>query len=70
MGKGFVSFLITLSATKNWATFEFNNCPELTITQRAKIRPIWSPRDRCYDFKNIFVEKFCKKVGVFDSKQS
>jgi hypothetical protein len=26
--------------------------------------------DRCYDFKNIFAEKFSKKIGVFDSKQS
>jgi hypothetical protein len=22
-------------------------------------------RDRCYDFKNIFAEKFGKKIGVF-----
>jgi hypothetical protein len=28
---------------------------------------IW---DRCYDFKNIFAEKFSEKIGVFDSKQS
>jgi hypothetical protein len=27
-------------------------------------------RDRCYDFKNIFAEKFGGKIGVFDSKQS
>jgi hypothetical protein len=27
-------------------------------------------RDRCYDFKNIFAEKFSEKNGVFDSKQS
>jgi hypothetical protein len=27
-------------------------------------------RDRCYDFLNIFAEKFCEKIGVFDSKQS
>jgi hypothetical protein len=33
----------------------------------AKIRPIW---DRCYDFLKIFAEKICKKIGVFDSKQS
>jgi hypothetical protein len=25
--------------------------------------------DRCYDFWNIFAEKFSKKIGVFDSKQ-
>jgi hypothetical protein len=25
---------------------------------------------RCYDFKNIFAEKFCEKIGVLDSKQS
>jgi hypothetical protein len=24
--------------------------------------------DRCYDFKNIFSEKNCKNIGVFDSK--
>jgi hypothetical protein len=27
-------------------------------------------RDRCYDFKNIFAEKFGKNIGVFESKQS
>jgi hypothetical protein len=26
--------------------------------------------DRCYDFLNIFVEKFSEKIGVFGSKQS
>jgi hypothetical protein len=26
--------------------------------------------DRCYDFLNIFDEKFSEKIGVFDSKQS
>jgi hypothetical protein len=25
---------------------------------------------RCYDFLNIFAEKFSEKNGVFDSKQS
>jgi hypothetical protein len=29
-----------------------------------------SARDRCYDFLNIFAEKFSEKIGVFDSKQS
>jgi hypothetical protein len=24
---------------------------------------------RCYDFLNIFAEKFSEKIGVFDSKQ-
>jgi hypothetical protein len=27
-------------------------------------------RDRCYDFLNIFAEKFSEKKGVFYSKQS
>jgi hypothetical protein len=26
--------------------------------------------DRCYDYLNIFAEKFGKKIGVFGSKQS
>jgi hypothetical protein len=30
----------------------------------------YSIRDRCYDFKNIFAEKFCDKIAIFDSKQS
>jgi hypothetical protein len=29
-----------------------------------------SCRDRCYDYLNIFAEKFSEKIGVFDSKQS
>jgi hypothetical protein len=27
-------------------------------------------RGRCYDFLDIFAEKFSEKIGVFDSKQS
>jgi hypothetical protein len=27
-------------------------------------------RDQCYDFKNIFAEKFSEKIGVFYSKQT
>jgi hypothetical protein len=34
------------------------------------IVPVNATRDRCYDFLNIFAEKFCEKIGVFDSKQS
>jgi hypothetical protein len=26
-----------------------------------------SPRDRCYDLKNIFAKKISEKIGVFDS---
>jgi hypothetical protein len=26
--------------------------------------------DRCYDFLNIFAEKFSEDIGVFDAKQS
>jgi hypothetical protein len=29
-----------------------------------------SSRDRCYDFVNLFAEKFSEKIGVFDSNQS
>jgi hypothetical protein len=39
----------------------------------ARLHQIGGPnqvRDRCYDFKNIFAEKFGEKIGVFDSKQS
>jgi hypothetical protein len=28
----------------------------------ASAKVIW---DRCYDFKNIFAEKFCKNIAVF-----
>jgi hypothetical protein len=27
----------------------------------------YATRDRCYDFRNIFAEKNCEKIGVFDS---
>jgi hypothetical protein len=29
-----------------------------------------TPCDRCYDFLNIFAEKFSKNIGIFYSKQS
>jgi hypothetical protein len=28
------------------------------------------PWDRCYDFLDIFAEKFSEKIGIFDAKQS
>jgi hypothetical protein len=47
--------------------FKKKNCTYKTIAQQAKIRPI---RDQCYDFLNIFADKFGEKISVFDSKQS
>jgi hypothetical protein len=29
-------------------------------------RAFGQPRDRCYDFLNIFAEKFGEKIGVFN----
>jgi hypothetical protein len=38
---------------------------------RTRLRmAVTRTRDRCYDFLNIFAEKFSEKIGVFDSKQS
>jgi hypothetical protein len=37
------------------------------LLKRGKKSTNW---DQCYDFRNIFAEKFSKKIGVFDSKQS
>jgi hypothetical protein len=50
-------------------TCKFTTCaPKLSTWNRSKNRPqTW---DRCYDFLNIFAEKFGEKIGVFDSKQS
>jgi hypothetical protein len=33
----------------------------------ATFRPIW---DRCYDFKNIFAEKFSEKIGVLTQNKA
>jgi hypothetical protein len=38
----------------------------LHATLRTSLNLAW---DRCYDFFNIFAEKFSKKIGVFDSKK-
>jgi hypothetical protein len=38
-----------------------------TSVHKAILKSTW---DRCYDFKNIFAEKFSEKIGAFDSKQS
>jgi hypothetical protein len=42
------------------------------LSARAKngLRTNRVTRDRCYDFLNIFAEKYREKIGVFDSKQS
>jgi hypothetical protein len=31
---------------------------------------IWSPRDRCYDFLNIFAEKFSERNGVLSQNKA
>jgi hypothetical protein len=36
-----------------------------TTYRNPRSRVTW---DRCYDFKNIFAEKFSEKIYVFDSK--
>jgi hypothetical protein len=41
----------------------------MVVVQSDQIGRIFA-RDRCYDFLNIFAEKFSEKIGVFDSKQS
>jgi hypothetical protein len=38
--------------------------------RNLKLETIGVTGDRCYDFLNIFAEKFSEKIGVFDSKQS
>jgi hypothetical protein len=51
-----------------------DNSPNLVTPTRTEVsgkkqwpdRPTW---DRCYDFLNIFAEKF-GKISVFDSTQS
>jgi hypothetical protein len=43
------------------------NCPKQTIVQRAKICPIW---DRCYNFKNIFAEKFSEKIAFLSQNKA
>jgi hypothetical protein len=47
-----------------------NVTTEVTTEKGKKIQVNFPPRDRCHDFQNIFAEKFCEKIGVFDSKQS
>jgi hypothetical protein len=37
---------------------------------RAEVTAHGNNWDRCYDFLNIFAEKFSKKIGVLDTKQS
>jgi hypothetical protein len=45
---------------------------EHSVLQQIIILSYHKPEtwDRCYDFLNIFAEKFCEKIGVFNSKQS
>jgi hypothetical protein len=35
------------------------------LTKRRRRRRLTGIRSRCYDFLNIFAEKFCEKIGVF-----
>jgi hypothetical protein len=40
------------------------------VASRIQGNMYFHTRDRCYDFLNIFAEKFSEKIGVFDIKQS
>jgi hypothetical protein len=55
-------YVLVLTKKTVWATFWGIFFPQADQATKA-----W---DRCYGFKNIFAEKNCEKIGVFDSKQS
>jgi hypothetical protein len=71
------SLIITLTPCRPCCIFATNDCSGIkfqTISRTAvdDSSSTWSSVawDRCYDFFNIFAEKFSEKIGVFDSKQS
>jgi hypothetical protein len=46
-------------------------CPSgIEVSHKLVVAGSSTTWDRCYDFLNIFAEKFSKKIGVFVSKQS
>jgi hypothetical protein len=60
--------------TKNWRKMNWIGCLTYHVYQIGMYYGSLFQRKRtwewCYDFKNIFAEKFVEKIGVFDSKQS
>jgi hypothetical protein len=34
-------------------------------SKTTQLKWVWLSWDRCYDFKNIFAEKFCEKMAFF-----
>jgi hypothetical protein len=39
----------------------YDNAGVVAVNSKCRI----GSRDRCYDFRNIFAEKNCEKIGVF-----
>jgi hypothetical protein len=71
------TFVLPLSRVKCFFIIFFAGYPKLHCGNRTKQvhRTFFAgealrrtSRDRCYDFLNIFAEKFSEKIGVFDSK--
>jgi hypothetical protein len=63
--------------TEDWRNYKYN-CSVIQRKQLSQVKRLPASsmylncvtRDRCYDYLNIFAEKFGEKIGVFDSKQS
>jgi hypothetical protein len=66
--------LVLKTATKLFLwTIKFFIFNKGAIHKRAetfKSPPGWKARDRCYDFGNIFAEKFCEKIGVLTQNKA
>jgi hypothetical protein len=56
----------SFSKTVAPSTFRVENCRKLSKIDQ----PFGRPRTNVMIFKNIFAEKNCEKIGVFDSQQS
>jgi hypothetical protein len=68
--QGVVIYTANVKAKQGEASHWLHFCPfQLSREVRYRLggRATW---DRCYDFLNIFAEKFGEKIAVFYSKQS
>jgi hypothetical protein len=62
---GIITYAIFIKTSK-----ENNRSNGEKFAGHPDTKPAKNCWDRCYDFLNIFAEKFSEKIGIFDSKQS
>jgi hypothetical protein len=73
-GENIQTIITSVPAQSNFRKLSFFNHTEWLCLHHKVSMSIYTmsnkTRDQCYDFKNIFAEKFCKKLAFFTQNKA